>query len=199
MGTSYQSTYQSIRLPIGCSLQTNTGFAAMGWGLPAAIGSTYSSKSGKIICVTGDGGLMMSLQELASIPKNSQFYVFLYNNEGYLTQRQTQEQTFGRITGADVHSGLTFPDYEDLASAFSLKYKVITDESNLDIEFKEIFCSQSPTLVEVKMSMTQAQAPKLVNRKDASGKQKQTQLDDMWPFLSESEWEEIKAMLEVGR
>jgi acetolactate synthase-1/2/3 large subunit len=196
MGTSYQSTYQSIQIPDGCSLQTNTGFAAMGWGLPAAIGSTFASKFGKTLCITGDGGLMMSIQELASIPKESQFYIFVYNNEGYLTQRQTQESTFGRVTGADTSSGLTFPNYELLAAAFSLDYRLIKDEENLERELQDIFNSKSPILVEVKMSLQQAQAPKLVNHKDSSGKYVQAQLDNMWPFLQESEWLEIYNMLE---
>jgi acetolactate synthase-1/2/3 large subunit len=197
MGTSYQSTYQSIQVPKGCSLQTNTGFAAMGWGLPAAIGSTFASKLGKTICITGDGGLMMSVQELASIPKELQFYVIVYNNEGYLTQRQTQESTFGRVTGSDTSSGLAFPNYKLLAAAFAIDYILIEDEENLDRELQGIFNSKSPILVEVKMSLQQAQAPKLVNHKDSSGKYVQAQLDNMWPFLEESEWLEIANMLEA--
>jgi acetolactate synthase-1/2/3 large subunit len=139
---------------------------------------------------------MMSIQELASIPKESQFYIFVYNNEGYLTQRQTQESTFGRVTGADTSSGLTFPNYELLAAAFSLDYRLIKDEENLERELQDIFNSKSPILVEVKMSLQQAQAPKLVNHKDSSGKYVQAQLDNMWPFLQESEWLEIYNMLE---
>lgn len=197
MGTSYQSTYQSVQLPKGCSLQTNTGFAAMGWGLPAAIGSTFASGSGKTICITGDGGLMMSVQELASIPKDSRFYIMLYNNEGYLTQRQTQQSTFGIVTGSDTHSGLSFPNYELLAAAFSLEYKLIKDEENLDNELQDVFNAKSPILVEVKMSLEQAQAPKLINQKDSAGRNVQAQLENMWPFLDESEWSEISKMLDL--
>ena len=82
---------------------TNSGHAPMGWGLPAAIGA-YFSKKNQTICLTGDGGLT-NIQELSTIMHHFFFFplkIFIFNNKGYLTIKQTQILGFkGRIMGAD--------------------------------------------------------------------------------------------------
>ena len=193
MGTSYQSTYQAIRIPKGCKLLTNTGFASMGWGLPAAIGA-WHYKNNRVICITGDGGLMMSLQELASVPQEADISIWLYNNEGYLTQLQTQLSTFGRKTGVDRESGLRFPNYAELARSFGLFYIEITKNNFNSHEIKNIMQDSRPRLINVLMSLSQEQAPKLVNKKLEDGSTRQSELDDMWPFLPKSAeeiWQDV--------
>ena len=93
----------------------------MGWGLPAAIGAFYAKKKSKsnLICLTGEGGFQMNIQELATIMHNKiPIKIFIFNNGGYLTIKQTQILGFnGRIMGADKKSGLTFPNYKSIAEA----------------------------------------------------------------------------------
>jgi acetolactate synthase-1/2/3 large subunit len=185
MGTSYQTTYQGISLPEGARLQTNTGFASMGWGLPAALGATYAATERSVICLTGDGGLMMSVQELAFAAHcKSDFKIFIYNNRGYLTLRQTQIASFGdRVTGVDEHTGLYFPNYKELAESFGIYYILINTSINLKKQVEDLFRIKGPVIIDVVMDIEQPQAPKAANRLDETGKPVQSSLEDLWPFL----------------
>ena len=75
----------------GCKLIYNSGSASMGYELPAAIGAAIASPKRKIICLAGDGSIMMNLQELQSIVAlKLNIVIFLINNSGYLSIKQTQ-------------------------------------------------------------------------------------------------------------
>ena len=82
----------------------------MGWGLPAAIGAFFASQQKRIVCITGEGGLQMNIQEFATIMHNKlPIKTFIYNNGGYLTIKQTQQLGFeSRIMGSNKKTGLSF-------------------------------------------------------------------------------------------
>ena len=64
----------------------------MGYDLPAAIGAALSSPKRRIICLAGDGSIMMNLQELQTIKNlNLNIIIFIINNDGYLSIKQTQK------------------------------------------------------------------------------------------------------------
>ena len=111
MGLSFVGTHQAFKVKKGQKVVTNSGHAPMGWGLPAAIGSYFSDKSRNIICLTGEGGLMMNIQELATIKHhNIPMKIFIYNNDGYQTIKETQVFSFqGRLMGCNESSGVSFP------------------------------------------------------------------------------------------
>ena len=71
MGFSFTSTHQAFKVKNGQTFHTNSGHAPMGWGLPAAVGAFYGknkiNKKRRIICLTGDGGFQLNIQELATI------------------------------------------------------------------------------------------------------------------------------------
>ena len=95
MGLSFVGTHQAFNIKKNQKLYTNSGHAPMGWGLPAAIGAYFASKRKKIICITGEGGLQMNIQELSTIMHHQiPIKIFIYNNGGYLTIKQTQQLGF---------------------------------------------------------------------------------------------------------
>ena len=85
--------------------------------MPAAVGAFYANnrinKKERVVCLTGDGGFQLNIQELATIMHHKiPMKIFIFNNGGYLTIKQTQQLGFdGRIMGADKKSGLSFPNY----------------------------------------------------------------------------------------
>ena len=84
MGLSFVGTHQGFKIKSGQRLYTNSGHAPMGWGLPAAVGSYYANKRNRVICLTGEGGLQMNIQELATVMHNKlPIKIFIYNNGGY--------------------------------------------------------------------------------------------------------------------
>ena len=81
MGLSFVGTHQAFKIKKGQRLFTNSGHAPMGWGLPAAIGAYYATKKKRIICLTGEGGLQLNVQELATVMHNKlPIKIFIYNN-----------------------------------------------------------------------------------------------------------------------
>jgi len=191
MGFSFTTSHQAIDIKNNQKFFTNSGHAPMGWGLPAAIGAYYANKksNSNLICLTGEGGFQMNIQELATIMHNKiPIKIFVFNNGGYLTIKQTQLLGFdGRVMGADKKSGLSFPNYKKLASAHNILYKKIKNHKNLDKSIKSILNSKKAFLCELIMSPNEEQIPKAVNRRNELGKSIPAKLEDMYPFLSKEE------------
>ena len=191
MGFSFTTTHQALRVKGNQKFFTNSGHAPMGWGLPAAIGSYYAKKktSSNIICLSGEGGFQMNIQELATIMHNKiPMKIFIFNNGGYLTIKQTQILGFnGRIMGSDKNSGLSFPNYNSIADAHNMLYKKITNHKNLKNEISKVLNLKKAVICELIMSPNEEQIPKAVNRRDANGKSMPAKLEDMYPFLSKDE------------
>ena len=94
---------------------------------------TQEKKKNRIICLTGDGGFQLNIQELATIQHNKiPIKIFIFNNRGYLTIKQTQQLGFdGRIMAADKKSGLTFPNYKKISESHQMKYFKFNSNKNL--------------------------------------------------------------------
>ena len=197
MGLSFVGTHQAFKVKENELLFTNSGHAPMGWGLPAAVGAYYANKSRLTICLTGEGGLMMNIQELSTIMHNKlPIKIFIYNNGGYLTIKQTQQLGFNsRIMGADNISGISFPDFKKISSSFNLDYisfnknKQITNKS-----LNQILISKKPVICELFMDPEQEQMPKAINKRDKNGKTIPTAFENLYPFLDEKE---ISASLNI--
>lgn len=91
----------------------------MGYGVPASIGAAFATGR-RIVCVTGDGSLMMSVAELATVARwNLNIKIILLNNGGHAMCRQTERQWFGgKHVSTDVESGLAFPNWHQVFPSF---------------------------------------------------------------------------------
>lgn len=135
-GATLCQTMQGIKAKRGMRIISAWNHSTMGYALPAAIGARLaaSSSSKKVWCFIGDGSLMMCLQELATIARHGlNVTVFLFNNRGHGIQRQTMRTWLknGRLHGADVHSGLGFPQWEQLSLSFGVPYYWLNSNSIL--------------------------------------------------------------------
>jgi acetolactate synthase-1/2/3 large subunit len=197
MGFAFQNIHQAFRVKKGQRVFTNCGLASMGWGLPAAVGACVGSGRKRTVCVAGEGGLMMTIQELATIQHNRlPVKVFVLNNGGYLTIKQTQELGFEkRYMGIDGDSGLSFPDFMKLAEAHGIKGVRLTSHQNLKQQLEEIMEHDGPVFCEIMMDTDQMQAPKAINRRNKDGTMRQTPLEDSYPFLDPAE---IQGNMEIA-
>lgn len=127
---------------------------AMGWALPAAIGSYFANTGGQIICVVGDGSLMMTLHELATLKHHKiPLQIFVMNNSGYSMIKQTQDQWLDSKYYASSHEGgLSFPSYAALAQAFDLQYCELSTQDMLNDSLKDVNVHAKPTLYNVIIS-----------------------------------------------
>lgn len=190
VGFAYQCVSQAWHIKQGQRLITNGGLAAMGWGLPAAVGACIGSGRRTILFV-GDGGLMFNIQELATVRHHDlPIKIFLLNNGGYLTMRQSQAHAFDGYMGSDDGSGLSFPTFVGIAQAHNLGYCGVRRSELLSEAVRATLNKEGPSICEVFMDPDQKQVPKSVNKRDESGNIRQTPIEDAWPYLPREEIEE---------
>ena len=192
MGLSFVGTHQAFKIKKGQKLFTNSGHAPMGWGLPAAIGACYASNKKRIICITGEGGLQMNIQEFATVMHHKlPIKTFIYNNGGYLTIKQTQQLGFnGRIMGSTSETGLSFPNYQKIAQSHKIRYVKISNNKDLNLKIKKVLSDNKPVICELMIDPDQEQMPKAINKRMPDGKSVATKYEDMYPFLSSKEIKE---------
>ncbi len=179
--------YQAGRLKKGQRLISNSGSASMGYDLPAAIGVCVA-RGKRTICLAGDGSLQMNVQELQTmVGYHLPVKLFVLNNGGYLSIRQTQTGFFqGRKIGESPDSGVTIPQMEKVAAAYGIPSFSIRKRDDLDIIRRELG-SDGPALFDVHLDPTQEFEPRLRSRILPDGKILTPNLEDMYPFLSAEE------------
>ena len=169
---------------------SNSGIASMGYGLPASIGACIADHTHDIILVTGDGSIQMNLQELQTvIGRWLPIKIFVINNGGYHSIRQTQKNFFGEpLVGVGVDSGdLTFPSMEKLAWAYGFPYVSIRGNRELDEKLEEALAIDGPVICEVFVTMDQNFEPKSSAKRLPDGTMVSPPLEDLSPFLPDEE------------
>jgi acetolactate synthase-1/2/3 large subunit len=168
----------------------NSGAAQMGYGLPAAIGACVGNDLNEVYCVTGDGSIQMNIQELQTVITNKfNIKLFIINNEGYHSIRQTQTNYFdSNYVGIGPDSGdLSFPDFSKLANAYGFKYYSLKNSSDMNKQLVSIMEEKGPYICEVFVTKEQKFEPKPASRKLPDGTMVSAPLEDMYPFLDREE------------
>jgi acetolactate synthase-1/2/3 large subunit len=188
-GTACVVTFQAAHLRAGQRLYTNSGCAAMGYDVPAAIGAAVGLGGEPVICIAGDGSIMMNLQDLETIrTRRLPVRVFLLDNRGYHSIRQTQQAYFpGNEVGCGVESGVGFPDFARIADAFGFAYRRVETHEDLPRVLDEVLAVPPPVLCQVVLDLRQQFAPKLASRRLEDGTMVSSPLEDLAPFLPRDE------------
>ncbi len=190
VGTSRVVGSQTFRTKAGQRFITNSNTASMGFDLPAVVGLSRAEPGRTIVCVTGEGCLMMNLQEFQTLRQNRiPFRLFVVNNEGYHSVRQTQTGFFKTsLVGVGEESGdLSFPDLELIAAAFGLQYYACHAPEDLKGTIKKALCGEESCICEIFVTKKQFTEPKISSRKLEDGSMVSAPLEDMYPFLPREE------------
>ena len=162
----------------------------MGYDLPAAIGACLSRDRQRVICLAGDGSLMMNLQELQTVVGYQlPVKIIILNNYGYLSIKQTQHNYFSdNVFGTSPDDGVTMPDFEAVGTAFKIPSYTIRNMDEWDSEIVQAALNNDkPVLLNVMCDPNQIFAPKLAAKKLADGSMLAPSLENMSPFLPDSE------------
>ncbi|HNX35659.1 MAG TPA: thiamine pyrophosphate-binding protein [Kiritimatiellia bacterium] len=179
--------FQVAQLKANQRLFSNSGAASMGYDLPAAIGAAVARGGKRVICLAGDGSLQMNLQELQTLAHHRwPIKLFVLNNNGYLSIRQTQSAFFDHGVGADPTSGVSFPDFVKVAEAYGLQARRI-EQPDFSGDIRSALASCTPEVCEVMLDPAQGFEPKLSSRKLPNGQMVSSPLEDMFPFLDREE------------
>jgi acetolactate synthase I/II/III large subunit len=127
------------------------GLGTMGYGLPAAMGAAVGSPDTAVVCVTGDGGVQMNIQELATCAiEQIPVKIFIMNN-GYLGMVRQWQELFWDRRYSHVDMG-NVPDFVKLAEAYGCTGVRLTDKSTLVDDMKAALAIDGPVLVDVRVT-----------------------------------------------
>lgn len=178
-------------------LPTNTNFGpkrraihpisqgSMGFALPAILGCYDKDYPGReIVCVVGDGSIMMNIQELESIKHNNiPVKIIVINNNIYSIIRRRQKELFRKRTiGTGIEDGISVPNFKKLANTFDMKYNLIEGEHDLHDGLKQVLDSEGSVLCEI-IGREDQQYIEVSHAKSETGKYVRRPIEDQWPFL----------------
>lgn len=179
----------AYRARAGQRVLITTALGAMGYGVPACIGACLAGGRRRTICVDGDGGLQLNIQELETIRRLAlPIKLFVLSNEGYASIRTSQERYFGRLAGADASSGVTLPPLQRVVEAYGLPYARIDNQRALAAEVQHVLDAPGPIVCEVMTPADQPRAPSLASMRRPDGSMVSKPLEDLWPFLERDEF-----------
>jgi len=190
MGTSFTCTMQTFQTKAGQRLFTSSGHASMGFGLPGAIGACFGHDRRQTICISGDGGLQMNIQELQTmVTYKLPIILFVLNNKGYLTIKLMQQNHFGRYVGSDPGSGVICPDIIKVATAYGITSLRINNHRELDEQLDSVLSqNDGPFICEIMMPEDQPLIPRISSLKKPDGTIIAKPLEDLYPFLDREEF-----------
>ena len=118
----------------------------MGYDLPAAIGACFASGKRDVICLAGDGSLQMNIQELQTVVHHQlPIKIFVLNNDGYISIRQTQDSHFGgHRVACNSSSGVSFPDMCKIATAYGIPSVIVYQNQQMQAQIDQVLSTQGP-------------------------------------------------------
>ena len=181
---------QAFRVKTGQRIVNAPGLGAMGTGLPGSIGACLASGRRRTVCVNGDGGFQLNIQELETVKRlDLPIKFFILCNGGYASIMSTQRNHFeGRYVGSEPSSHLTLPDIARVASAYGLCTTQIGSHEQLRERVREVLDHAGPIVCAVEVSPEQATAPRVTSMVRPDGTIVSKPMEDMWPFLSREEF-----------
>lgn len=191
------NTANTAKLQIGVQkpeqrVITNYTCGSMGYELPAAIGASIAAEK-KVYCVTGDGSVMMNLQEIQTIVQNDlPINIVVFSNDGYNAIRQTSKNFFnGTYIGCTADTGVSFPKWENVASTFEYEYRICKNNDELPEAIEWLTSGKNRRFLEVLQRLDDPVTPKVMSRLDENGNMLTPSLEDMAPFLSQEEHDSL--------
>lgn len=186
-GAACVVTFQVAHIKRGQRLFCNSGSASMGYDLPAAIGAAVAREGKRVICLAGDGSIQMNIQELQTLVHH-QFPVkiFVLDNNGYLSIRQSQKNFFNFLVGESEASGVSFPDMVQIGQAYGIPSLQVEGPDFLP-SVKRVLAAPGPQICQVKLDSEQQFEPKLSSKSLPDGRIVSAPLEDLYPFLERDE------------
>ncbi|MBI5890586.1 MAG: thiamine pyrophosphate-binding protein [Nitrosomonadales bacterium] len=187
-GSAFYAMGQGFRAKLGQRFISSGSLGAMGFALPASNG-VATANGNATICVTGDGSLMTNIHDLA-VTSHYKLNVklFVLNNEGYLSIRNTQRDFFnGMFVGTDADSGVFIPDLESQAKTYRVPFLRCERTSDLKEVIARALDISGPVLVEIAALRDQRMIPSVMSERLPDGRMQSKPLHEMYPYLAQSE------------
>jgi thiamine pyrophosphate-dependent acetolactate synthase large subunit-like protein len=124
-----------------------SNYIALGWGFPAAVGAAVALPDRVVVSMSGDGGFVMTCQELATAARyNLRLIAIIHNDSAYGAIKNTQRV---RFQGLYRDTDLNNPDFVKLAEAHSVPGRQVRDATQFAVVLREAITRGGPTLIEI--------------------------------------------------
>src|SRR5207302_2792937 len=145
-GPCSEISMQAFRVKAGQRVLNSNSLGAMGTGLPASIGACLASGRKRTICVNGDGGFQLNIQELETLRRlNLPIKYFVLCNGGYASIMATQRNYFqGRYVGSEPSSHLTLPNVLRVAEAYGIATAHLGSHQGIREKVREVMEHEGP-------------------------------------------------------
>lgn len=185
--------WQSFRQKKNQKVFVEIGAGCMGHSLPSAIGSSFALNKSKIICVTGDGGIQVNLQELQTVLTHKlPLKIFIMHNGGYISLVKTQQNYFnGRKVGSDASSGFKIPNFKKILKSYGYSFNEVFFNKELDKKIKENLSSKRAFVSIVYCDPKVRLNPFISTTMKKNGVMESDSLEYQRPLLSNKEYKEI--------
>jgi len=191
-GLAIESFYMAFRNKPGQRVFLTSGLGAMGYGIPALIGALNSYKYKEVICIESDGSFLMNLQEILTLKISKKpFKLFILNNNGYASIRNTQKNYFkGRYIATGPESDLFLPDICKLFDSIGINTIKVKNIDGLIDGVNKVLRSKKSIVCDILLREDETLWPKSAAIPQKNGSMLSMPLEDMSPLLSR---EQLKA------
>ncbi|HLD38558.1 MAG TPA: thiamine pyrophosphate-binding protein [Candidatus Nanoarchaeia archaeon] len=167
----------------GQRMITNNGNSPMGFSFAGAMGAWLASdKKHNTVCIIGDGGMTMNIQELQTVKNyNLGFKTFISNNHCYGITRQFQRTKFEGRQEACGPKGYSPPDFVKICEAYGIPTLTINNNSEAREKIKQVLNHKGPIVCDVNCHDWDNYEPRVFGGKS---------IEEMFPFLSREEFME---------
>lgn len=199
-GVGIEILLQAVKIQKGVRFLLNCpGIGSMGYDIPTALGAAIASGR-TTVCIAGDGGFQMNIQDLETIRRlGLPVKFFVLNNKGYGSIVNMQQAHFGgHFVAANEESGLTFPPLDKIAAAYGFEYDSIQKTEELDDKIAHVLSTEKPYICEVFTLAGEVSRPKVSSAMGKDGKMYSKPLEDLWPFLDREEFQKEMIVKPVG-
>jgi len=163
VGNNQMWASQSIEINLGQHFLSSGGMGAMGYSLPAAIGASFALQKKPIICISGDGGFQINIQELQTIIRNKlPIKIVILNNNSLGMIRQFQDAYFESCYQATVW-GYSAPDFVKISKAYNITSYSIESPDKIEIGLSKMWAKpEEPFLLNVFIDLHTNVYPKMM-------------------------------------
>jgi acetolactate synthase-1/2/3 large subunit len=160
---------------------TNNGNSPMGFSFAAAMGAWFAAPDRQIVCIIGDGGMNMNIQELQTfVNYGVKVKTFIMNNRIYGITKAFQETNFQGRAEACGPKGYNPPDFIAIAKAYGVRTLSIRSHAEMGDKIDEVLAASESVVCDVDMHEHHTYEPRIFGWK--------TPIEDMYPYLPRDEF-----------
>jgi acetolactate synthase-1/2/3 large subunit len=196
-GLAIEAFYMMFRNKRGQSYHLTSGLGSMGFGLPSAIGLAVENSDQDVVLVESDGSFCMNIQELQTVINNNlPICIFLMNNSGYASIRNTQSNYFSnRFFGTGIEAGQKMPNWKGIVEGYGITYLRVDDLAQLFGAYRDFKAKRSVVVIDILLTKNEKLLPKCSALPQNDGTIISMPLEDMAPLL---ELDDLNSLMHDG-